>query len=430
MRTVFEKSALLHRIEASEPSTLSTVVDVASRADLLDIGIWQSAFQSYRKDRRYYEIVEDTICPDFAYRYCLLRDEGGSIRAVQPFFIVDQDLLAGVGRRSLGIVKKIRRFWPRFLTIRTMMIGCVAGEGHLYATAPAAQRRDAEILAAHIVEVARRERAPIIVLKEFPAQYRDTLSCFLTRGFTRVPSMPMTRLDLSSYSSFEDYFSESFKSKRRNEFRRKFKAAEQAGPISLEITSDISGMADELYPLYLQVYERAKLKFEKLTKDFFCQIGTRMGDKARFFIWRQDGKAIAFSLCLTEGNVLYGEYIGLDYNIALKLHFYFYAMRDMIAWAVSNGYKSVVSSGLSYPPKLQMRHVLEPLDLYIRHTSPILNPILRALLPWLEPTRSDRTLKQFPNFNELWAGPRQHASIAAKPASASHRRAARADHGK
>ena len=112
---------------------------------------------------------------------------------------------------------------------------------------------------------------------------------------------------------------------------------------------------------------------------------------------------MAFALCMIEGDKLYGEYIGLDYNVALDLHLYHYVMRDVISWGIENGFTSLMSSALNYAPKLQMRHVLEPLDLYVRHTSPLVNAILKRILPWLEPTRHDPTLKQFPNYKSLWA---------------------------
>ena len=43
------------------------------------------------------------------------------------------------------------------------------------------------------------------------------------------------------------------------------------------------------------------------------------------------------------------------------------------------------------------------LDLYVRHTSKFINPILRRLLPLLEPTRNDKTLPKFSNYADLWA---------------------------
>jgi hypothetical protein len=403
--TLIKKAALSSRLAAGTHAGGSLAI--ARRADLAGEEAWQSALRLQHKDRRYYELIEDTICPEFDFRYLFIRDEAGRTRAVQPIFLLDQDLLGGFDSRKLKLVRAIRRIWPRFLKLRTLMAGCAAGEGHLPSSAAAAQRRDAEILSSHIVQLARQERASLVVLKEFPARYRNALSCFLQRGFARVPSMPMTRLDLATYASFDDYMLKAIKGKRRNELRRKLKAAQGAGPIELETLSDASAIVDEIYPLYLQVFERSGLQFEKLTKAFFHEIGNRMPDKTRFFIWRQSGKIIAFSLCLVDGETLYGEYIGLDYRVALDFHLYFYVMRDIISWAIGNGYRSIVSTGLSYAPKLLLRHVLEPLDLYVRHTSPLLNPILKLILPTLEPTRRDAALRLFPNYDELWgkAGP-------------------------
>jgi hypothetical protein len=57
----------------------------------------------------------------------------------------------------------------------------------------------------------------------------------------------------------------------------------------------------------------------------------------------------------------------------------------------------------NYDPKLHLRHRLKPVDLYVRHTSPLINMIMRVALPSLEPTRHDETLKKFPNYADLWS---------------------------
>src|SRR4051794_1645153 len=68
---------------------------VATRDELAQCDRWSRAFAAQRKDRRYYEIVEDTIRQGFDYRYFVVEDAGGSVRAVQPFLLRDQDLLQG-----------------------------------------------------------------------------------------------------------------------------------------------------------------------------------------------------------------------------------------------------------------------------------------------------------------------------------------------
>jgi predicted N-acyltransferase len=138
-----------------------------------------------------------------------------------------------------------------------------------------------------------------------------------------------------------------------------------------------------------------------LTKDYFCGIGRAMPERVRFFLWRQKGRLVAFTLCMLHDDAMYAEYIGLDYSLALDLHLYHYAVRDMISWAMAQGNKWFRSSGLNYDPKLHLRHQLDPVDLYVRHTSPIANAFLKQVLPLIAPTRYDRTLKKFSNYDEL-----------------------------
>ena len=165
--------------------------------------------------------------------------------------------------------------------------------------------------------------------------------------------------------------------------------------------SDVTPIIDEVYPLYLQVYERSQLRFELLTKDFFCEIGRTMPDKVRFFVWRQFGKPLAFSLVMVHGDTVYGEYLGLNYAVALRLHLYFIVFRDLISWSIANGYRRYVSTSLGYDPKLHLRFKLMPLDLYVRHTSPLINTALKWILPLLEPTRYDKTLRKFKDYDQL-----------------------------
>jgi hypothetical protein len=390
-------------VESETPGVLAAAageVTLISRAELAVSRHWAKAFAGGRKDHRYYELVEDTLSEGFDYRYFAIRDADGEVRAVQPFFILDQDIVLGAGPVISGPVRAIRRLWPRCLMLRTLMVGCVAGEGRLDGD-DASQSANARALAAAIVRHARDLRAPLIVLKEFPKAYREPLRCFLEHGFARAPSLPMTCLNID-YANFEDYMTRALNSATRRKLRKKFKIADQAAPIEMSVVVDVTPFVDEVHPLYLQVYERSKLHFEKLTKAFLCGVGRLMPDKARFFIWRQNGRIVAFSLCLLEGDAFYAEYIGLDYAVALRLHLYHYAVRDMTSWAIDNGYKWFRSSGLNYDPKLHLRHRLDPIDLYVRHASPVANAVLKRVLPWIEPTRNDPILKLFPNYGELW----------------------------
>jgi hypothetical protein len=377
-------------------------VEVVSRGEVMQSRHWKSAFGLEAKDRRYYELIEDTIHDEFDYRYFVVRDAAGEICAVQPCFVLDLDLLTGAKPRIGVLTNLIRRVWPRFMRARTLMVGCAAGEGHIDGESEPLRRANAQMLASSILDEARKLKTRLIVLKEFPAKYRSTLECFVDADFTRIPSLPNVLLNID-YQNFEDYMTKALSGNARKNLRRKLKAAEGAAPIEMSVIADIAPMIDEIYPLYLQVYHRSNLHFEKLTKDYFCGLSSRLGDKNRFFVWRQNGKVIAFGSCLLQGDMIHAEYLGLDYGVALELHLYHHTFRDLISWGIAHGYKRFHSSALNYDPKFHLRYQLDPIDLYVRHTSPVLNPIFARILPWLEPTRYDKTLKQFANYHELWA---------------------------
>jgi hypothetical protein len=380
-------------------------VHVVSRAELAHFSHWSQAFRGLRKDRRHFELVEDTIHQGFDYRYFVITNQRGEVCAVQPFFILDQDLLAGTGPGIRAAARRVRRLWPGFLTVRTLMVGCAVGEGHL----DGLQADHAGLLAAGILQHARALSARLVVLKEFPARCRSLLACFRDTGYARVPSFPMTRLNID-YEDFEAYMVKALSRRTRRDLRLKFKAAARGPAIERSIVGDITPVIDEVYPLYLQVYHRSKHNFEKLSKEYLCGLGRLIPDKVRFFIWRQGGRIVAFTVCMMQGDELHAEYIGLDYSVALDFHLYHYAVRDMVTWAMAGGYKYFCSSGLNYDPKFHLRCILDPLDLYVRHTSRIANAALKWLLPWLAPVRYDETLRRFPNYGELWAT--EHAPAA------------------
>jgi len=371
---------------------------IVSRAALKGSEAWRQAFERQAKDHRFYEIVEETLDSGFEHYYLVLEDEAGAVRGIQPLFFVQQNIVEGVPAIRAA-VDFIRRRFPRFLTMRVLMAGCAAGEGHLGACRAGDEEWVATALQATLIVYARARRASLIVFKDFSAAYRGSMKTLAAHGYARVPSMPMTHLRLC-YRDFEDYLNTLGKATRKN-LRRKFRQTATTAPIELEIVTDISPHANEIYPLYLQVHERSALKFERLTKAYFCNLGERMPDKARFFIWRQEGRIIAFSLALVHAGAIYDDYLGLDYRVALDLHLYFYTLRDIINWSLTQGIERYCSSPLNYEPKLHLGCELMPLDLYVRHTSPWLNPIFRRAVKLLEPTRHDRVLPRFPNAHEL-----------------------------
>ena len=382
------------------PKPGSAAVRIASREDVSRLPSWSRAFAGGRKDYRYYELVEDTLTDGFNYGYLVI-ENGADVRAIQPYFIVDQDLLGGISGFGKRCFDAGRRVWPRFMRARTLMVGCSAGEGHLDA-GDMSHTALIDALAGALPRLARELSCAMVVLKEFPAHYRTALASLSDAGFTRIPSMPMTKLTLS-FKDFDDYVRNKLSATTRATLRRKLRVCARAQPpVTLSITQDARDIVDEIHPLYLNVFVRSPLQFEKLTKEFLSEIGARMPDRTRFFVWRQGGRVVAFALCMVDDTDVYYEYVGFDYAVALKLHLYYRVFQDIVEWAIANGYREFHSGSLNYDPKWHLRQSLEPIDLYVRHVSAPINAVFRRLLPLLEPSRTDPILPNFENYKELW----------------------------
>jgi predicted N-acyltransferase len=375
------------------------VAKAVTLAELRNCNAWKRAFENKCKDHRYYEIVEKALKGGFEYHYLVLEDDAGNVRAIQPVFFVRQNLIEGVPGKISSIVNRLRKVFPRFLTMRVLMVGCAAGTGDLDARDEKDEAWVANALQASLWTYAGQNKASLVVLKDFPATYRSNLESFPSNGYAPIPSMPMTRLPLH-YNNWDEYFRTLSKATRKD-LRRKFRKAGRAPKIEMEVVSDIAPLIDEIYPLYLAVHERSPYKFETLTKDYFQAVAQRMPERARFFVWRQLGKIVAFSFCLVCDDRIYDECIGLDYSVALDLHLYFYTLRDIISWALEQGLKYYYSNPLNYEPKLHLDCELVPLDLYVMHINPLLNPIFRRLIKYLGPTRHDPVLQRFPNADQL-----------------------------
>src|SRR5213082_2355557 len=143
--------------------------------------------QNNCKDHRYYEIVEETLNCGFEHYYLVLETRSGEATAIQPVFFVRQNLVEGVPGKIRSILDRVRKVFPRFLTMRVLMVGCGAGTGD---QGPCDERDEpwlADALQATLRIYAKRNKASLVVFKDFPANYRSALERLLSNGYARIP---------------------------------------------------------------------------------------------------------------------------------------------------------------------------------------------------------------------------------------------------
>ena len=340
--------------------------------------------------------MEETFADDFAQFYLLLRDETGQPRVLQPLFVAVQDITVSLPAFLQALVRPVRRW----LSLRLLMVGCIVGEGLIGVPEMAEVPETLAPLQEAIALFARHQRVGIILFKDFPAVYRSALDRL--KSYARLPSLPAVRLALD-FSSFEEYVQSRLGPSTRKSLRRKFREVDAlADPIRSEVKTSVTlSEARVLHALYERVARRGERHFEVFTPEYFLRLGERMPEHARYFVWKRNDCVIAFSFCTVYEDTIYDHDLGMDLADARPLHLYHVTFRDIVRWALSQGLKHYQSSPFNYAPKLHLRMELRPLDLYVRHTSPLINRLLGWLAPLAAPTRQESSLPHFPNAGEL-----------------------------
>jgi Acetyltransferase (GNAT) domain len=352
---------------------------------------WERAFSDSWKDFQYYELIEQTMRCGFEYRYLLVFDENDRPLALQPLLLANQDLVISAGAKVARLVAELRAVWPRFFKSRILFAGCLVGEGKMGVI-------ESNTIAAALVAEALEKYAAsfgirLVGFKDFPERTRYVLSGLTRAGYARLTGFPPLILDLN-FTSFDEYAAKQLSRATRKNLRRKFRAADGASPpISFEVWTDAEQIIDEIYPLYLAVAQTSAIQFEIFTREYFLEAGRRAPGKFRYFIWRQGSRAVAFSFCTVFDGTLYDNDIGLDYSVAYDLNLYYITFRDLLNWALANGFHRYASAPFSYDPKLRLRLKPQAVDLYVKHTSPWLNPLIKIFARVFEPARTDPVLR-------------------------------------
>jgi GNAT acetyltransferase-like protein len=365
---------------------------VFERARDVPMELWARGFSDTPKDFQYYELIEQTMGSAFEYRYLAVFDRTNRPVALQPLVLTTQDLAVSASETIVRFVAKLRTIWPRLWRIRMALAGCLVGEGETGAIEPVEVA--IPLVAESLEKYARGEGISLVAFKDFPTKLRRAFSCLSRWGYARIAGFPPVILELN-FASFDEYMAVQLSRATRKNLRRKFRAADDASPpLALEVWTDAEQIIDEIYPLYLAVAQTSAIRFEVFSREYFLEAGRCAPGKFRYFIWRQGCRAVAFSFCTIWNGTLYDNDIGLDYTVAYELNLYYVTFRDLLNWALANGLRRYASAPFGYDPKLRLRLQLQPVDVYVKHISPWLNPLIKVLALLFGPARTDPVLRR------------------------------------
>lgn len=301
-----------------------------------------------------------------------------------PVFFTDFDLLttldAPLRRRVIRL--PLYRFWSKLFRFPTLFAGTTVTE---YAPVP-------EIVPmAAVFDSLLGDRASkhsLTIIKDVPwhsplLSAQDNIRVhFLAlladkRGFIQVEGQALAYVPLD-FASPEDYLSR-LSPGRRKDLRRKLKSRQLLDVETLPLGSPRfadPAFVDELYELYLQVYEQSEIHFDLLTRDFFSALLQSRDIHGVVFLYRKDGELAGWNLCLIHNGLFIDKYIGLRYPLARELNLYFVSWMANLEYALGYGLRAYVA-GWTDP---EVKAGLGASFTFTRHLVRVKNPLLRRLL--------------------------------------------------
>ncbi|HEX9446037.1 MAG TPA: GNAT family N-acetyltransferase, partial [Candidatus Binatia bacterium] len=241
---------------------------------------------------------------------------------------------------------------------------------------------------------AAQMNARVIVYKDFAKKNTRVFDAFCGLGLAKMVSYPGTRMGLKG-AGFESHL-KTLKSSRRYKIRKKLERGRDAAQLRGEVVQHPSPpLVEEIFALYRQTYQKGKIKFERMTPQFFRAMAGE--DLCHFVLLRrvEDAGLAAFMMCLRVDSRVVNKFVGLDYGVAAEAFLYFRLYEHAVDWASRAGAREFHSGQGTYASKLELGHGLIPLYNYFEHQSPLLHRLFARLARSLTWSRLDGDLKAY-----------------------------------
>jgi predicted N-acyltransferase len=352
---------------------------------------WHTIFPDVLEGYSFFKTLDDTIIDQFPLYYILVYDRKTLVGAA-PCFLVNYSLDTSMTGTLKSLSNSVKKIFPNIFSIRALACGVPMGPGRLGLGGETRAVVNAMIRC--MERIARKERVSILAFKDFDSYHTKFLDPLTKEGFARFDSLPGTEMNID-FKDFEEYM-KTLSGATRYDLRRKFKKVDGSVKIEMEVADSVEGQAlKEVYGLYLQIVNKHEIGFEVMPIEFFKNISKNMPGKIKFFMWRVDGKMVAFVFCMVSKERLIDYYLGLDYEVAHKYHLYFIKFRDVMNWCFKNGI-AIYEKGISgYDPKRRLGFGLQPYYIYAMHRNRVMRPIFNRVCGLLKFENFDPVLKEW-----------------------------------
>ncbi len=321
-------------------------------------------------------------------RFAVIRDGDGAPVAAAALALFHADIVRGGGRLA-RLADMVRRVYPGFLKTRVLFCGLPVpcGGSHLRLARGADADAVLHLIDRHLRELAQREGARLVVVKELSAADEPIARALQCRGYLRGAVPPNYHLK----RTFDDI--EAYRIAIRTDYRRALDAAWKnfdALGLSISHITDPHEIArrfdDRLHRLYLQVWEHSAQRMECFPKSFFQRLPAALPGQVVLSIIEHAGEPVAFGFAVLQAGRYHALYLGYEEQLNKAGSLYFNVIYRSMNWAFRNGAKELVLGQSGDETKAKLGAEPDPLCFMVKASGPLLQRLLQRFSSQIFPT--------------------------------------------
>jgi hypothetical protein len=189
----------------------------------------------------------------------------------------------------------------------------------------------------------------------------------------------------ANWLSMEDYISDLNK-KYRDRYKRARKKLNSIKPVELSL-EDIKNHSEELYSLYLNVSNNAKFNTFILPQNHFYSLKLHLKDNFKVYGYYLKDKLVGFYTLILNNSTLETYFLGYDEAHQYPNQLYLNMLYDMLRFGIENKYETVVYARTAMEIKSSVGAKAKPMVVYMKHTNPFLNAILKKVFKLMNPSQ-------------------------------------------
>ena len=187
-------------------------------------------------------------------------------------------------------------------------------------------------------------------------------------NFAKGSTLPTCKIAIV-WDSFDDYL-QSMRSHYRHRVK---KALRRFSNIQVEALQENKLFDENMYSLYLNVYEKSSEKLEKMPMRFFKNYPSKI------FTFKDNSEVIGFIQLVENGDELIFLFGGFKHRLNLKYDLYMNMLLLIVRYGIENGYRRIDLGQTAEETKLKLGALQRPKSMYLHHSNPVFSILFGKL---------------------------------------------------